>query len=176
MSRSGDFDHLSGTQVRLDQPSTSTFVLDDKLSEEYQTMTQEEFDEGFGPPFAALKFSCHSLLNPTQQGFIRLYYQIPIDGTPSRPSQVRAQQALPQRTHTEVEALVSLDHLNCTAVPELLGYDNGLQGAGDYVPGGYINYIAWTRVAGEPIDYVSYWKRSLAYRDEVRWAFRATYK
>ena len=44
MSRPGDFDHLCSTEVRLKQPShspspTTTFVLDDKLSEEYQTMT-----------------------------------------------------------------------------------------------------------------------------------------
>jgi hypothetical protein len=35
---------IIGTEVRLEQPSPSpsvTFVLDDKLSEEYQTMTQD---------------------------------------------------------------------------------------------------------------------------------------
>ncbi|KAJ5851436.1 uncharacterized protein N7529_010821 [Penicillium soppii] len=67
MSRSGDFDRLSGAEVMLNQPYPSrsaTFVLDDKLSEQYQTTTQEAFDEGLGPPFAALKFSCHNLLDP----------------------------------------------------------------------------------------------------------------
>ncbi|KAJ5284328.1 hypothetical protein N7505_002308 [Penicillium chrysogenum] len=179
MSRLGDFDHLCGTEVRLEQPSPSpsvTFVLDDKLSEEYQTMTQEEFDDGLGHPFAALKFSCHNLSDPTQQGFIRLYYQIPIDGTISQPPQARAQQALTQHTHAEVEALISLDHNNCTAVPKLLGYGNRVQGVGDYVPGGYINYVAWARVPGEPISSVSYWERDLAYREEVRSAFRAAYR
>ncbi|CRL18359.1 unnamed protein product [Penicillium camemberti] len=179
MSRPGDFDHLCGTEVRFEQPSPSpsaTFVLDDKLSEEYQTMTQEEFDEDVGRPFAALKFSCHNLSDPTQQGFIRLYYQIPIDGTISRPPQVRAQQALTQQIHTEVKALISLDHKDCTAAPKLLGYGNRVQGVGDYVPGGYINYVAWARVAGEPISSVSYWNRDLAYREEVRSAFRAAYR
>ncbi|CDM36682.1 unnamed protein product [Penicillium roqueforti FM164] len=46
----------------------------------------------------------------------------------------------------------------------------------DYVPGGYINYVVWTRVAGEPINSVPYWKRDLEYREEVRSVFRATYK
>ncbi|KAJ9482035.1 hypothetical protein VN97_g11413 [Penicillium thymicola] len=177
MFRPEDFDHLCSTEVRLEQPShspsrTTTFVLDDKLSEEYQTMTQEEFHD-IGHPFAALKFSCRNLLNPTQQGFIRLYYQIPIDGTISHSPQVRAQQALTQHTHAEVEALISLDHKNCTAVPKLLGYGNRVQGVEDYAPGGYINYVAWTRVAGKPINSVSYWGRDLAYREEVRSAFRA---
>ncbi|KAJ5194480.1 hypothetical protein N7491_001818 [Penicillium cf. griseofulvum] len=56
---------------------------------------------------------------------------------------------------------------NCTAVPRLLGYGNRVQGVGDYVPGGTINYVAWARVAGEPISSVSYWERGLAYREEV---------
>ncbi|KAJ5445735.1 hypothetical protein N7491_001817 [Penicillium cf. griseofulvum] len=48
-------------------------------------MTQEEFDEDLGHPFAALEISCHNLFDPTQQGFILLYYQFPIDSTISRP-------------------------------------------------------------------------------------------
>ncbi|KAJ9490971.1 hypothetical protein VN97_g2289 [Penicillium thymicola] len=69
MSRPGDFDHLCGSEVWLEQPSPSpsaTFVLDDKLSEEYQTMTQEEFDEDVGHKFVALKFSCHNPFDPAQ--------------------------------------------------------------------------------------------------------------
>ncbi|KAJ5545025.1 hypothetical protein N7535_006587 [Penicillium sp. DV-2018c] len=162
MSRSGDFDHLCGTEVRLEQPPPSpsvTFVLDDKLSEEYQTMTQEEFDEGMGHPFAALKFSCHNLLIPTNRALYgsTIRYRL-------------------MHTHAEVEALISLNHKNCTAVPKLLGYGNRVQGEGDYVPGGYINYVAWARVAGEPIGSVSYWERDLVYREEVRSAFRAAYR
>ncbi|KAJ5194479.1 hypothetical protein N7472_004001 [Penicillium cf. griseofulvum] len=71
-------------------------------------MTQEEFDEDLGHPFAALEISCHNLFDPTQQGFILLYYQFPIDSTISRPPQARAQQALTQHTHAEVKALISL--------------------------------------------------------------------
>jgi hypothetical protein len=115
-------------------------------------------------------------LTPTQHGFIRLYYQSPIDGTISCSLQVRAHQALTQHTHAEVKALISLDHKNCTAVPKLLAYGDRVQGVGDYVPGGYINYAAWTRVAGEPISSASYWELDLAYRVEVRSAFRAAYR
>ncbi|KAI2730650.1 hypothetical protein CBS147332_2502 [Penicillium roqueforti] len=179
MSRLGDFDYLHGTKVTLEHSSPSpsaTFVLDDKLSEEFQTMTQEEHDDDLGHPFAALNFSCHNLLDPTQQSFIRFYYQIPIDGTIYHSPQARAQQALTQHTHADVKALTSLYHKNCTAIPKLLGHGDRVQGVRDYVPGGYINYVVWTRVAGEPINSVPYWKRDLAYREEVRSVFRATYK
>lgn len=103
MSRLGDFDYLHGTKVTLEHSSPSpsaTFVLDDKLSEEFQTMTQEEHDDDLGHPFAALNFSCHNLLDPTQQSFIRFYYQIPIDGTiyhsPSSSSSASSHSAYPR--------------------------------------------------------------------------------
>lgn len=179
MSRPGDFDYLLGTEVKLKQPSSSstvTVVLDDKLSEEYQTFSREELKNELGPPFAVLKFSCHDIRDPSHQGFIRLYYQIPFDGTISHPPEVRRQDAVRHYTHDEVKALVSLDRIHCTAVPKLIGIGNEVQGRGGYVPGGYINSVAWIRVAGNPIDYISYWKRDLAYRDEVRSAFRTAYK
>ncbi|KAJ5440677.1 hypothetical protein N7491_003083 [Penicillium cf. griseofulvum] len=157
MSRPGDFDHLCGAEVKLEQPfPRAIFVFNDKLFEEFQTMTQEEIDDDFGHPFAAIKFLRDNLSDPTQR--------------------VRAQQAITQHTHAKVNALISFDNKKCTAVPKLLGYGNRVQGEGDYVPGGYINYVAWMRVAGEPIDSVSYWKRDIVYRDEVHSAFRAAYR
>ncbi|KAJ5807630.1 hypothetical protein N7447_011086 [Penicillium robsamsonii] len=170
MTRPGDFDHLYSAEVRLEQPSSprATFVLDDRLSEEYQTMTQEEFMKA-----SAMRLqhsSSHVIISSTQPN--RALY----GSTIKFRLMVRAQQALTQHTHAEVKALISLDHKNCTAVPKLLGYGNRVQGVEDYVPGGNTNYLAWKRVAGEPIGSVSYWERDLADREEVRSAFRAAYK
>ncbi|KAJ5194426.1 hypothetical protein N7491_001764 [Penicillium cf. griseofulvum] len=91
-----------------------TFVLDEKISEDYQTMSQQRYDQGLGPPFAVIKFSCHSLLDPGQQSFMRIYLQIPIDGTFSSAPAVRAQQAISRRTHTELKALAALDRETTT--------------------------------------------------------------
>ncbi|KGO74636.1 hypothetical protein PITC_084120 [Penicillium italicum] len=158
MPRFLDFDHLCGTEITLEQPSLSpprTFVLDEKISEDYQTMTSGYM---------------------IKQGFMRIYLQIPIDGTFSSAPEVRAQQAISQRTHTELKALATLDRENCTAVPKLLGYGEGLQGTEEFVPGGYINYVAWARVPGEPVDYDSFWKRDFEYRRQLRSAFRSAYE
>ncbi|KOS37619.1 hypothetical protein ACN38_g11595 [Penicillium nordicum] len=173
-----NFNPLVSTEIKLHQPSLSpphTFVLDEKISEDYQTMTQEEYEREAGPSFAVIKFSCHSLLNPTQQGFIRIYMQIPLDGTFDSAAEVRAQQAVSQRTHTELKALAALDRENCTAVPKLLGYREGLQGTDEFVPGGHINYVAWKRVSGEPVDHYTFWKRDFEYRQQLRSAFRTAY-
>ncbi|KGO68908.1 hypothetical protein PITC_077370 [Penicillium italicum] len=179
MSRPGDFDYLLGTRVALSHPSAvhpQTFVLDEKLSEDYQTMSQEEYDEGTGHPYAAIKFTCHNVLNSAEQGFMRIYAQIPVNGTLHSAAELRAQQARSHGDHTEVEALVSFDEANCTAVPKLLGVSRIVQGPQDYVPGGYITSVAWARVPGEPVDVYAYWKASYEYRQEVRAAFRATFQ
>ncbi|KAJ5571458.1 hypothetical protein N7535_005118 [Penicillium sp. DV-2018c] len=179
MPPSVNFDHMGGTTIYRDQPSLSSphsFVLDEKLSEDYQTMTQKEYERQPGPPFAVIKFSCHSLTNPTQQGFMRIYMQTPNDDTFSSAAEVRAQQAVSQRTHTELTALASLDAEKCTAVPKLLGYGEGLQGAEEFVPGGYINYVAWERVPGKPVDYYDFWERDFEYRQQLRSAFRTAYE
>ncbi|KAJ5972899.1 uncharacterized protein N7479_002817 [Penicillium vulpinum] len=179
MSQILNFDHLCGTEITLDQPSLSpprTFVLDGKISEDYKMMTQQGYDQGLGAPFAVIKFSCHSLLDPGQQSFMRIYMQIPIDGTFLSAPEVRAQQAISQHTHTELKALATLDRENCTAVPKLLGYTERLQGTEELVPGGYINYVVWAWVPGEPVDYYSFWKRDFEYRRQLRSVFRAAYK
>ncbi|CAG8895609.1 unnamed protein product [Penicillium egyptiacum] len=127
-SRSGDFNHLCGNEVKLDQPSLSpprTSVPEERLSEEYQTMTQREYDPGLGPPFAVIKFSCHSLLDPTQLGFMRIYLQIPIDCTFSSAPEVPARQAVSQRTHAELTVLATLDRENCKQYRNCLAMGKG---------------------------------------------------
>lgn len=176
MARLGDFDTLAGTEVRLDHPClrSKTFILDEKLKEEYQKESQLRCDQGMGPPFTVLKFSCHNSLNPSQQGFIRIYRQIPIDGTVLHPPEERARQATSPRYHAEIEALKQLYDQNCAAVPKL-GLGTELQGAGDYVPGGYITYVAWERVPGELIKPLDFWEHDLQYREQVRSAFATAY-
>ncbi|KAJ5448727.1 hypothetical protein N7445_003548 [Penicillium cf. griseofulvum] len=124
-------------------------------------MTQEEIDDDFGHPFAAIKFLRDNLSDPTQRGLCG--------------STIKFQSMVlfltPLKSELSKLSLSTLtrnfDNKKCTAVPKLLGYGNRVQGEGDYVPGGYINYVAWMRVAGEPIDSVSYWKRDIVYRDEI---------
>lgn len=179
MSRPGDFDNLLGTRVVLSQPSASqpqTFMPDAKLSEDYQTVTQQEYDEVEGSPYAATIFSCHDILYPAEQGFLRVYAQIPVDGPLRSDSHIRAQQAIPHFIPAEVEALTAFDQANCSVVPKLLGVGYHTQGPQDYVPGGYMVYVAWSRVSGEPLDIYAYWKESYTYRQEVRAAFRTTFE
>lgn len=174
MSGPGDFDHLSGTEVFFDKVSPpETWVLDEKITEQYQTVTQCEVDDGLGPPFAAIKFACYSAADPNKKGIMRIYIQTPINGTSARGPRARAQQAVTQRTYLELKALKSLADQKCKVVPELLGYNEEQQDDEGCVPGGYINHIVWAR---ESLDYKVFWDRDLEYRNEVRPRFRKAYE
>ncbi|RHZ43400.1 uncharacterized protein CDV56_100298 [Aspergillus thermomutatus] len=171
MSGPGDFDHLSGTRVIFDK-GPQTWVLDEKIAEDYQTMSQDEVDDGIGNPYAAIKFACHNAADPNQKGILRIYIQIPITGTIARGPGARAQQAIAQRTHMEGTVLQSLTDKGCKVVPKLLGYQESNQDDEGCVPGGYINYIVWACVPGESIRAKEFWDRDRKYRDEVREKFR----
>ncbi|CAG8069122.1 unnamed protein product [Penicillium salamii] len=183
MSRPGDFDNMIGTDFALAQSLLSppgALRLDDVLSECYQTFGADERDSECGPPFAVLKFACHSTTNPTQHGFIRMYIQIPYDRTLRSSREIRELQAEDNPVHKEYEALTTLSKSKCSkcmATPELLGYGQGRQGPEAYVPNGYITYVAWQRVPGSPLDSRFFWlEENRQYRDEVRAAFAVAYK
>lgn len=177
MSAPGDFDHLSGTQVSFDDTTSppQAWVIDEKITEDFQTRTQAEVDEYGALPYAVLKFACHNAADPREKGFMRIYIQIPITGTMLKNSTVRAQQAT-QGTHEELTVLKSLADQGCSVVPRLLAYNVGQQDGDGCVPGGYINHVVWARVSGTPIDEQVYWDRAREYRDKIRDQFRKLYE
>jgi hypothetical protein len=180
MSHAGHFEHMIGTDFPLAQSFLSppgALHLDNILSEAYQTFTALERERERGPPFAVLKFACHSTANPTQQGFIRMYVQIPYDNTLHSSQEIRELQAESSPAHEEYKALTALEKRKCMAVPRLLGYGQDRQGPEAYVPNGYITYVAWQHVPGSPVDFQVFWQEAnRQYRDDIRAAFAVAYK
>lgn len=91
---------LEGTEVTLDPPSEpqinlsrQTWIIDKKLSERAQWMTQKEVDDGVGVPLTRGKFICHLKENPSKMAFMRIFLQIPITGTQFLSAQIRQKQA-----------------------------------------------------------------------------------
>lgn len=180
MSRSGDFNRLINTifTIQRGPGGTANLVIDNLLSEVYQTMDREEREYENGPAFAVLKFYCHDASDPAQQGFLRLYYQIPFNDTLYASPEVREKDAESSPGHAEYLALTALHKAHCTvctAVPPLMGYGEKKQSDNDYVPRGYILYVAWARVPGSPLSYELFWKETREYRDKVRAAFALAY-
>ena len=97
-----------GTEVTFTVPSLQKWVLEEKLTEDVQQMSKWELDGGGGPPFAVFKYLCHSATDSDKKAFMRIYFQIPIDGTEYQPLEVRQRQAAPPRKHRELDALKDL--------------------------------------------------------------------
>ncbi|KAJ5413289.1 hypothetical protein N7465_005594 [Penicillium sp. CMV-2018d] len=173
MSIMGYSDLCLGTQVTFTTPSPQRWVLEEKLTEDFQRMTKRELELGGGPSFAVSKYLCHSMTDSNKKAFMRIYFQVPNPGTESQLPRLRRQQAAPPRGHLELQALKDLRERHCTVVPALLAYKEGKQGKDGLVPDGYITHIVWDMVPGKPLDTDQFWRpESAPLRQAVRAKFR----
>ncbi|RMJ24460.1 hypothetical protein PHISP_04678 [Aspergillus sp. HF37] len=173
---------LEGTEVTLDSPAEPSFsiprqawVITEKLSERAMQMRQDDIDDNLGPPFTAAKCLCHRANNPAKVAFMRIYAQIPIVGTEFQKPKGRAKQAAPPCTHAELTALKALKKMRCSVVPDLLGYQEGVQDQDGPVPGGYITHVVWDKVPGEPLRPETFWSLEFPSREKIRAQFRKVY-
>lgn len=173
---------LEGTDVIIDPPSEPSFhlshqpwVIEKKLSERSQPMTQQDFTDGLGLPFAAAKFLCYPKGTPSKKAFMRIYLQIPVTGIQHESRQIRREQAAKPQPHVELTALKALKKLECDVVPDLLAYQEGKQGEDNIVPGGYITYVVWDKVPGEPLNAEEFWQQDLNSRQAIRAKFREAF-
>lgn len=166
---------LVGTTVTAHDDSKSwTWVIEEKLSEEAVSMTENDVKMGRGTPMTVGKFLCHLAGHPDRKAFMRIYHQIPIDGTEDADINTLSQQAVPPEICGELESFKLLR--GCPAVPQFLGHATETQGNHDLVPGGYIQYVVWEKVLGEPLTQEFFWSLDRSIRDEIRSKFCAAYK
>lgn len=167
--------NLEGMEVTLNSPSESplcqTWVIDKKLSEQSQLMTQQEVTEGLGISFAAAKFLCHLKEDPSKKAFMWVYLQIPIIGTQYQSSQNWQKQAAKPQQHIELMTLKVFKQLGCDVVPGLLACQEGKQGEDSIVLGGYITYVVWNKVSGEPLDKERFWELDFESRKAIHAKF-----
>jgi hypothetical protein len=173
MSIMGYSDLCLGTQVTFTTPSPQKWVLEEKLTEDFQRMTKRELELGGGPSFAVFKYLCYSATDSSKKAFMRIYFQIPNPGTEYQLPRLRQQQAAPPRKHLELQAFKDLSKQHCTVVPALLAYKEGKQCKDGVVPDGYITHIVWEMVSGKPLDTDQFWRPEAArLREAVRTKFR----
>lgn len=153
------------------------WIVIDKLDENSRLITQSELASGMGPAFTAGKYLCWpSAGNENKLAFMRIYKQIPLDGTRLDSVQVREAQASKPRNHVELDALKDFTENKCTATPKLLGYRFDKQDGNDLVPGGYIMYLVWEKVPGDPLDINEFWSLPFSRRQIIRDKFKKAYE
>lgn len=105
---------------------------------------------------------------------MRIYAQIPMDVTEFSKSETRAKQAISTKPITELVALKRLRKMGCDVVPDLLGFQEETQGPDGFVLGGFITFVVWEKVAGEPLDYDEFWNMNYNMRDSIRSSAQST--
>lgn len=173
-----------GTIISFEQPVRSQWTIVAKASEKISQVTQADTQDGLGPSYAAARFLCRSQDN--QQAFMRIYMQIPYQGTEFASHQVRAQQAT-RYSHEELAALQTFTKNTSKITPSLLAYKETRQSDQGIIPGGYITYIVWSKVPGirlandrrlprfgAPLH--RFWQFSPAEREEIRACFKKEYR
>jgi ADP-ribosylglycohydrolase len=120
----------SGTEVSLDLPVPSKWTIISKLSETASQLTARDVNDGIsGPSYAQALLLCRSA-NPGgeeeeegeeeqgEEAYMRIYMQIPYQGTEFQPAEDRARQAS-SRTHNELVALQTFTAKGSTITPTL---------------------------------------------------------
>jgi hypothetical protein len=173
MSIIGYSDLCLDTEVTFTTSSPQKWVLEEKLTEDFQRFTKRDLELGDGPCFAVFKYLCYSATDSSKKTFMRIYFQIPKPGTEYQLPQLRQQQAAPPREHLELQALEDPSQQHCTVVPALLAYKEGKQSNDGVVPEGYITHIMWEMTNGKPLDTDQFWRpESAQLREAVRTKFR----
>ncbi|KAJ6182900.1 hypothetical protein N7485_001542, partial [Penicillium canescens] len=153
------------------------WVILNKVNECPTTISQKDFEDGMGPAFTAGKYRCRlaGAGNENKFALMRIYKQIPLEGTRLDSARERQNQACPPRKHTEVEALLHLTEIRSAAVPEVRGYQTSKQEADDLVPGGYIIYLVWEEVSGCSLDPEYFWGVPYNKRQAIRENFKKAF-
>ncbi|KAF9242979.1 hypothetical protein DTO013E5_2512 [Penicillium roqueforti] len=140
----------------------------EKLSEQPTPVTQEDFAIGMGPAYTTGKYLCRLAENEDTLTLMRIYKQIPLIDTEPEDSTVRKEQACGPRKHVELGAMKRFTENGCTATPSLLVYQIGKQDEVDLVSGGYITYLVWEKVPGDPLDIEQFWiiREALSFKYE----------
>lgn len=174
---------LEGTQITINsppQPSINfipeTWEIVEKIEEDTVTQSEQNSIGGGGPAYVAGKFLCRSSGAQGSLAFLRIYQQIPWLGTELRKPSVRAAQATGPFEPPELQALKHFKQQGCNVVPELLGHQFEKQHKGDIIPGGFVTYVIWKKVPGEPLDFTRFWNCTFSERQNIRVKFRQIYE
>lgn len=164
-------------------PTPSTWQIVRKISEDYRQLAEWNFHQNRVPAAAEGLFLCAKEGDPDQQAHMRVYMQIPYQGTEYEGREEMERQAIdePGETlFTEVEAFIAQEERHARFTPPLLAYKQEKQDESGIIPGGFICYLIWKPADGLRLGTDSvkepYWTLSPPERAEIREAFRVAYE
>ncbi|KAK2765574.1 hypothetical protein FQN54_008428 [Arachnomyces sp. PD_36] len=140
-------------KVTFPGPKGSTWALKEKISENADILSQETCEEFEMIPEVRGVFVCSKIegYGPSE-AIIKVIMQIPWGGTEMQSSEKRRlQRGDSESIEIEAEALKKLTRAKCSATPVLLGCRVVKQTEDMWVPGGYLGFVAMTRLPGTTV-------------------------
>jgi len=165
----------------VDFPEMSPWTLLTKIEEE----AVQNFEEEEAMSSSCALFSCETPSNDSnspRKALMRIWMQIPFEGSEFEPPAIRAVQAsqeLPWDAEAELKALQRLLAIGSLHTPKLLASKHETQPNDGMVPGGFIFFLVFSEMPGialarkdQPRKESLYWAQSSSTRSVIRQAFK----
>ncbi|GKZ34461.1 hypothetical protein AbraIFM66950_004736 [Aspergillus brasiliensis] len=162
-----------GTVIRLKK---AEWVICEIASEHCFQIGQDDLRDRHDPSMDCIRLICETAgPDGPVQGHMRVYKQIPIEGTEAEPPTIRGKQA-ESFCPIELEYLRTLTRKRSTITPRLLDSKEEKQDETGFVPGGFVIWVVWEVVPGlqlgDDLGCAPFWGLSRDERDAVREAFK----
>ncbi|PYI04667.1 hypothetical protein BO78DRAFT_398782 [Aspergillus sclerotiicarbonarius CBS 121057] len=165
-----------GKIVHFETPSYS-WRITAKLQEYETRYLQSEFKLCGFYSEASCAFVCEDL-EGSAQAIMKIRMQIPYieeDPNSSIPSSEQALTGLSGHTEREIKALRGLTKAGCSCTPHYITSKHEDQGAGDCIPGGFLEYLVMEKVEGIKLSHDILDRLDAQRQIKLREAFRSSY-
>lgn len=135
-----------GRLFTLASPKPSEWTIIEELTQQISQKDEADIEDGSMPSYACATFCVRNDLN-ADEAFMRVYLQVPNNGTVRSPRAARAKQAAPGY-HEEFEAMMTFYDAKSTITPALIAWEVGDNGDDGLVPNGYVIQFVFECVPG----------------------------
>ncbi|KAK2754651.1 hypothetical protein FQN54_006784 [Arachnomyces sp. PD_36] len=148
-----------GQEITFPGPgsNSSTWLLTEQISENLRSRPKEWCDEyGFKSEVRGVFYCSKVAGEGPDEAVIKIIMQTPWKGSEVQSSEKRALQKLKtDHIDEEAEALVIFRRVNCSSAPQLIASKVVEQSKNMCVPGGFLGFIAKTRLPGVTIPWMN---------------------
>lgn len=123
-----------GKRFTFASPKPSEWTIMEELTQQTSQKYEADIEDDSIPSYASATFCVRNDLN-AEEAFMRVYLQVPNNGTVCSPRAARAKQA-DSGYHEEFEAMMAFYDAKSTVTPALIAWKVGDQGDYGLVPNG----------------------------------------
>ncbi|KAE8423411.1 hypothetical protein BDV36DRAFT_290545 [Aspergillus pseudocaelatus] len=171
------FDGWEGREVHF-WNGPSTWTLTGLMNEKTSQVNAEGYYKYGTIGGAYGTFLCRNFMDSTRSAIMKVFKQIPFEGSEYATAQQRGDQASQKLDYyitSQLGALNTLTKKGCQSTPRVVSMKVEHQKDTDSVPGGYIVYLLLSQLPGLQLSKAIFWDLEYSVREKIRQAFRAAW-